>query len=151
MYFTQGSGMLILCTSIWMRFQLRDYVNMNVQGSGSALLAVACLGAVLAVAAILACCCTARGHPALLYLVIILHIFIYKIDFRSHGNSGMELQIDTRYVITRVKGEMLLNVILTTLNVYKINCIWMIYIGTSSHIFLDFLESSEGIMYFTIL
>lgn len=115
--------MLILCTSIWMRFQLRDYVNMNVQGSGSALLAVACLGAVLAVAAILACCCTARGHPALLYLVIILHIFIYKIDFRSHGNSGMELQVDTRYVITRVKREMLLNVILTTLNVYKINCI----------------------------
>nr|XP_012232023.1 PREDICTED: tetraspanin-7-like [Linepithema humile] len=63
-----GSGMLMLCIGIWMRIQLRDYVNMSVQGSGSALLAIACLGAVLSVAAILACCCTARGHPALLYL-----------------------------------------------------------------------------------
>lgn len=51
-----------------MRIQLRNYMNMSVQGSGAALLALASLGAVLAVAAILACCCTARGHPALLYL-----------------------------------------------------------------------------------
>lgn len=41
---------------------------MSVQGSGAALLALASLGAVLAIAAVLACCCTARGHPALLYL-----------------------------------------------------------------------------------
>lgn len=63
-----ASGILMLCIGIWMRIQLRDYMNMNVQGSGAALLALACLGAVLAVAAVLACCCTARGHPALLYL-----------------------------------------------------------------------------------
>lgn len=67
--FVQASGVLMLCIGIWMRIQLRDYMNMNVQGSGAALLALACLGAVLAVAAVLACCCTARGHPALLYLV----------------------------------------------------------------------------------
>lgn len=52
-------------------------MNMNVQGSGAALLALASLGAVLAVAAVLACCCTARGHPALLYLV--KHI-IYNLE-----------------------------------------------------------------------
>ncbi|XP_050458681.1 tetraspanin-7-like [Cataglyphis hispanica] len=63
-----ASGVLMLCIGIWMRIQLQDYMNMNVQGSGAALLALACLGAVLAVAAVLACCCTARGHPALLYL-----------------------------------------------------------------------------------
>lgn len=63
-----ASGVLMLCIGIWMRIQLRDYINMNVQGSGAALLALASLGAVLAVAAVLACCCTARGHPALLYL-----------------------------------------------------------------------------------
>ncbi|CAL1674680.1 unnamed protein product [Lasius platythorax] len=63
-----ASGLLMLCIGIWMRIQLRDYMNMNVQGSGAALLALASLGAVLAVAAVLACCCTARGHPALLYL-----------------------------------------------------------------------------------
>ncbi|RLU26086.1 hypothetical protein DMN91_002249 [Ooceraea biroi] len=43
-------------------------MNMGVQDSGTALLALASLGAVLALAATLACCCTARGHPALLYL-----------------------------------------------------------------------------------
>ncbi|XP_018316804.1 tetraspanin-7 isoform X1 [Mycetomoellerius zeteki] len=63
-----ASGVLMLCIGIWMRIQLRDYMNMSVQGSGAALLSLASLGAVLAVAAVLACCCTARGHPALLYL-----------------------------------------------------------------------------------
>ncbi|KAG7208856.1 hypothetical protein KM043_015041 [Ampulex compressa] len=62
------SGMGILCIGIWMRIQLRDYVDMSVEGCGTALLALACLGAILALAASLACCCTARGHPALLYL-----------------------------------------------------------------------------------
>lgn len=65
--------MLILCIGIFMRIQLRDYVDMGVEGSGAALLALASLGAVLAVAATLACCCTARGHPALLYLVNIVY------------------------------------------------------------------------------
>lgn len=51
-----------------MRIQLQDYVDTSVEGSGAALLAIACLGAILALAATLACCCTARGHPALLYL-----------------------------------------------------------------------------------
>ncbi|XP_043493955.1 tetraspanin-7-like [Polistes fuscatus] len=63
-----ASGMLMLCIGIWMRVQLRDYVNTNDEASGTALLALASLGAILALAATLACCCTARGHPALLYL-----------------------------------------------------------------------------------
>ncbi|KAH0944650.1 hypothetical protein HN011_008938 [Eciton burchellii] len=63
-----GSGILMLCIGIWMRIQLRDYMNIEIQDSGTALLAFASLGAVLALAATLACCCTARGHPALLYL-----------------------------------------------------------------------------------
>ncbi|XP_043275201.1 tetraspanin-7-like [Venturia canescens] len=62
------SGLLMLCVGIGMRIQLRDYVDMSVEGSGAALLALACLGALVVVAATLACCCTARGHPALLYL-----------------------------------------------------------------------------------
>jgi len=49
-------------------------MNVGVQDSGTALLALASLGAVLALAATLACCCTARGHPALLYLVNIKSI-----------------------------------------------------------------------------
>ncbi|XP_014469377.1 PREDICTED: tetraspanin-6-like [Dinoponera quadriceps] len=62
------SGMLMLCIGIWMRIQLRDYVNLSAEGSSAALLALSSLGSVLALAATLACCCTARGHPALLYL-----------------------------------------------------------------------------------
>ena len=59
----------MLCIGIYMRLQLRDYVDASLEGSGAALLALACLGAVVVIAATLACCCTARGHPALLYLV----------------------------------------------------------------------------------
>ncbi|XP_029162715.1 tetraspanin-6-like [Nylanderia fulva] len=63
-----ASGILMLFIGIWMRIQLGDYMNMNSQVSGAALLAIACLGAMLAVASVLACCCTVRGHPALLHL-----------------------------------------------------------------------------------
>lgn len=60
---------------IWMRMQLRDYIDMSVEGSGAALLGLACLGALVAFIATLACCCTAKGHPALLYVVGILIFF----------------------------------------------------------------------------
>ncbi|EFN83740.1 tetraspanin-7 [Harpegnathos saltator] len=63
-----ASGVLMLCIGIWMRIQMRDYVYLSTENSGAALLGLSSLGAVLALAATLACCCTARGHPALLYL-----------------------------------------------------------------------------------
>ncbi|XP_063972839.1 tetraspanin-7-like [Diachasmimorpha longicaudata] len=62
------SGMIMLVVGIWMRMQLRDYVDMSAEGSGTALLGLACLGALVAFIATLACCCTAKGHPALLYV-----------------------------------------------------------------------------------
>ncbi|CAG5095635.1 tetraspanin-7-like [Cotesia glomerata] len=62
------TGIAMLCVGILMRIQLRDYVDMSVEGSGAALLGLACLGGLVVLAATLACCCTARGHPALLYL-----------------------------------------------------------------------------------
>lgn len=61
-------GMLMLCTGIWLRIQLQDYFDISVEGSGAALLILASFGAVLVLATTLACCCTTRGHPALLYL-----------------------------------------------------------------------------------
>ncbi|CAL7933785.1 unnamed protein product [Xylocopa violacea] len=61
-------GILILCIAIWMRIQLRDYVDVSAEGCRAALLALASLGAILTLTATLACCCTTRGHPALLYL-----------------------------------------------------------------------------------
>ncbi|XP_034939609.1 tetraspanin-7-like [Chelonus insularis] len=62
------TGIAMLYVGIWMRIQLREYVDMSVEGSGAALLGLACLGALVVLAATLACCCTARGRPALLYL-----------------------------------------------------------------------------------
>lgn len=76
------SGILMLCVGMWMRIQLRDYVDMSVEGSGAALLALACLGALVALAATLACCCTARGHPALLYLVSLLSTHFHCVVFQ---------------------------------------------------------------------
>ncbi|KOC62827.1 Tetraspanin-6 [Habropoda laboriosa] len=65
-------GILMLCIGIWMQVQLRNYVDMNSEGSEAesraALLAIASLGAIVTLTATLACCCTTRGHPALLYL-----------------------------------------------------------------------------------
>lgn len=59
----------MLCIGILMRIQLRDHMDVSGDGSGTALLALASLGAILTLTATLACCCTTRGHPALLYLV----------------------------------------------------------------------------------
>ncbi|XP_012287044.1 tetraspanin-6 [Orussus abietinus] len=61
-------GILLLYAGIWIRTQLQDYVEMNTEGGKAALLALACFGAGIALIATLAGCCTARGHPALLYL-----------------------------------------------------------------------------------
>ncbi|XP_012256124.2 tetraspanin-7-like [Athalia rosae] len=62
------TGVLMLCVGIWMRIQLKEYVDMSVEGTGAAPLALASLGILVTLASVLACCCTARGHPALLYL-----------------------------------------------------------------------------------
>ncbi|XP_017879649.1 tetraspanin-7-like [Ceratina calcarata] len=61
-------GILMLCTGIWLRIELGDYVDINTDSSRAAFLALACLGALLTLIATFACCCTTRGHPALLYV-----------------------------------------------------------------------------------
>ncbi|XP_003393642.1 tetraspanin-7-like [Bombus affinis] len=61
-------GILLLCIGIWMRIQLHDYMDVSPENSRAALLALACLGGILTLTATLACCCTTRGHPALLFL-----------------------------------------------------------------------------------
>ena len=56
---------------VYTRIQLYDYIDINYDssGAGAALTALAFLGGIVAIISMLACCCTARGHPALLYLV----------------------------------------------------------------------------------
>lgn len=59
----------MMIIGIWVRIQLRDYIDVSAESSRTALLALASLGAILTLIATFACCCTTRGHPALLYLV----------------------------------------------------------------------------------
>ncbi|XP_071862442.1 tetraspanin-7 [Bombus fervidus] len=61
-------GILLFSIGIWMRIQLHDYMDVSSENSRAALLALACLGGILTLTATLACCCTIRGHPALLFL-----------------------------------------------------------------------------------
>ncbi|XP_016922937.2 tetraspanin-7 [Apis cerana] len=61
-------GILMMVIGIWVRIQLRDYIDVSAESSRTALLALASLGAILTLIATFACCCTTRGHPALLYL-----------------------------------------------------------------------------------
>ncbi|XP_031778553.1 tetraspanin-7-like isoform X2 [Nasonia vitripennis] len=58
----------MLCVGIWTKLQLTEYADVGIESSGAALLALSCLGALVALVGILACCCTTRQHPALLYL-----------------------------------------------------------------------------------
>ncbi|KAJ8680949.1 hypothetical protein QAD02_016736 [Eretmocerus hayati] len=64
-----GSGILLLCAAIYAKLELQHYANVGIDGStGPVLLAIAFLGALVALVGLLACCCTTRQHPALLYL-----------------------------------------------------------------------------------
>lgn len=69
LWVAQCSGLLMLCVGIYMKMQLHNYADVGIENSGGALLALSCLGAQVALVGMLACCCTARQHPALLYLV----------------------------------------------------------------------------------
>lgn len=62
------TGLVMLISGIYMRLRLQDYVEISTESSGAALLGISCLGAFVTLIGIFACCCTARGHPALLYL-----------------------------------------------------------------------------------
>lgn len=68
-FFLQCSGLLMLCAGLWMKLELQNYASLGLESSGATLLALSCLGALVALVGILACCCTTRQHPALLYLV----------------------------------------------------------------------------------
>lgn len=65
----QSSGLLMLVGGIMAKMELQNYANLGLDASSTALLGLSCLGALVALIGFLACCCTTRQHPALLYLV----------------------------------------------------------------------------------
>lgn len=65
----------MLCAGLYMKLELQNYASLGLESSGATLLALSCLGALVALVGILACCCTTRQHPALLYLVSLRKLY----------------------------------------------------------------------------
>ncbi|XP_058804799.1 tetraspanin-7-like [Phymastichus coffea] len=62
------TGLVMLGGGIYMKLQLQNYADLGMENSDAALLATACLGALVALVGLLACCCIVRQHPSLLYV-----------------------------------------------------------------------------------
>lgn len=65
----QASGLAIFCAGIWMQVELHKYLELNVEYSNIAPYVLVGTGAFILLVSSLACCCTVKGHPSLLYTV----------------------------------------------------------------------------------
>lgn len=67
----QITGIVILAIGIWMQVELYKYLELSTEFSGTAPYVLIGTGALIILVGSLACCCTVKGQPALLYMVII--------------------------------------------------------------------------------
>lgn len=65
----QASGLAIFCAGIWMQVELHKYLELNSEYSSVAPYILVGTGAFILLVSSLACCCTVKGHPSLLYTV----------------------------------------------------------------------------------
>lgn len=65
----QASGLAIFCAGIWMQVELHKYLELNVEYSNVTPYILVGTGAFILLVSSLACCCTVKGHPSLLYTV----------------------------------------------------------------------------------
>lgn len=63
-----ASGLVIFCSGIWMQVILQKYLKLNVEYSSVAPYVLVGTGAFILLVSSLACCCTVKGHPSLLYM-----------------------------------------------------------------------------------
>lgn len=68
-FIQQISGIAILATGIWMEVKLYKYMEMSTEFSGTASYVLIGIGALIVVMGSLACCCTIKEQPVLLYIV----------------------------------------------------------------------------------
>lgn len=59
----------MLCSGVWMQAELRKYLVLNGEYSDVAPYILVATGSLILLISSLACCCTVKGHPTLLYLV----------------------------------------------------------------------------------
>lgn len=67
--FIQGSGLAVLCSGVWMQVEMHKYVMLSGEYSDVAPYILVATGSLILLISSLACCCTVKGHPTLLYLV----------------------------------------------------------------------------------
>jgi hypothetical protein len=65
----QISGIAILAIGIWMEVELYKYMEMSTEFSGTAPYVLIGTGSLIILIGSLACCCTVKGQPVLLYVV----------------------------------------------------------------------------------
>ncbi|XP_046402459.1 tetraspanin-7-like [Ischnura elegans] len=62
------TGIIILAVGIWMKVELHKYMELSTEFSSNASYILIGTGALVILIGSLACCCTAKGQPALLYI-----------------------------------------------------------------------------------
>lgn len=62
------SGLAILCAGIWMQVELNKFLELNTDYSTSTPFILVATGGLILLVSTLACCCTVKGQPSLLFL-----------------------------------------------------------------------------------
>lgn len=98
-----ASGLAIFCAGIWMQVELHQYLELNIEYSNIAPYVLVGTGAFILLVSTLACCCTVKGHPSLLYMYggflgfilvielgIALSMYAYKDRLADGFDKGLE-------------------------------------------------------------
>lgn len=81
------TGIGILVAGIWMKVDLYKYMNLTTNDTSAIAYVLIGTGAVIIVIGTLACCCTAKGVPALLHLYSAFLMVVFVVEL-SAGISG---------------------------------------------------------------
>ncbi|XP_059612963.1 tetraspanin-7-like [Phlebotomus argentipes] len=80
-----ASGLAILCAGIWMQVELHKYLELNADFSNTGPYVLVGTGALILLISSLACCCTVKGQPSLLYLygAFLAVVFVIELSLAS--------------------------------------------------------------------
>ncbi|XP_055709917.1 tetraspanin-7-like [Phlebotomus papatasi] len=80
-----ASGLAILCAGIWMQVELHRYLELNANFSNTGPYVLVGTGALILLISSLACCCTVKGQPSLLYLygAFLAVVFVIELSLAS--------------------------------------------------------------------
>lgn len=81
----QASGLAILCAGIWMQVELHKYLELSADFSNTGPYVLVGTGALILLISSLACCCTVKGQPSLLYLygAFLAVVFVIELSLAS--------------------------------------------------------------------